>query len=258
MPNRPSLPADGSYRRTLSCRKEKLVYKASIFALGTAVSLILAASVSAAPLPLTGDMAHSTSGLGDFSATLNYSYTDATHATLSINLTNTTNPAIGGYLTAFVFNNPGSHITGVPSLTTDFASFSVLGGPTFQKAVNGAPYGQFDLGASTFSSFEGGGNPSVGIGVGQTGHFQFAFTGTGLNTLTTASFLNELSIPPGQGMGAEYFVARFRGMANEGSDKVPGMPANSAPEPTTLFLAALGAVLGGSYLRRRRCGERGV
>jgi hypothetical protein len=203
-------------------------------------------------------MAHSTSGLGDFSATLGYSFTDATHSTLSIDITNTTSAAIGGYLTGFVLNNPGNHITGVTSLTKNFASFQILGGATFQNSVNGAPYGQFDLGASTFTSFEGGGNPSVGIGVGQTGHFQFALTGTGLNTLTANDFVHEMSVPPGQGMGADFFVARFRGMfpnnpdARATSDKVPGH--TDTPEPSTLLLTAVGLVFAGSAYRRRRVG----
>ena len=224
----------------------------TVFAIALTAALALATAAPAGPITLKGDMAHSTSGLGDFTATLSYSASDATNATLTLAITNTTSPGNGGYLTGFVFNNPGNAITGVASLTTNYGSFTVLGGPGYQNGVNGAPYGQFDLGAALGGSFEGGGSPNSGIAVGATGNFEFALTGVGLNSLTTASFLSELSTGPGQGQDPAFFVARFRGMSAVGdaptSDKVP---AQDTPEPSALLLAALGVGLLGWRSRRK-------
>lgn len=234
--------------------------KATIFhGLALTAALVLTGPASAGPISLQGDMAQSTSGLCHFTASLSYTAGDATHGALSLVITNTTDSGVGGYLTAFVLNNPGNAVTGITSVTTDFGNFQVLGGPGFQNGVNGAPYGQFDLGAGLGGSFEGGGSPNSGIGIGLTGHFEFALTGVGLDGLTTASFVNELSVPPGQGMGPQFFVARFKGLFDDiegdvlgpqdlpDSDKVPAL---GTPEPSGLLLATLGVGLLG--LRRRR------
>jgi len=106
-------------------------------------------------------------GLGAYEGTFDYNPVDATHGTLKITLKNTSPAANGGYLTAFLFNNPGQHITGA-TLSSSNLHFQLLGGSSFNNSVNGAPYGRFDLGASTFKSFEGGGNPSNGIAVGNS------------------------------------------------------------------------------------------
>jgi hypothetical protein len=85
--------------------------------------------------------------------------------------------------------------------------------------------------------------------------------GKGLNTLTTASFFDTLSDPPGIGAGAQAFVARFRGFIPEGSDKVPGVdpPAlQGVPEPSSLLLVGVGggslALMGWKRRRRRQAG----
>jgi hypothetical protein len=188
----------------------------------TAIAVIglTAAAVKADPINIYGDTANSTSNLGDFTGTLNYVVTDSGHAQLIVSLTNTSPAANGGFLTAFVFNNPGDLITGVS--LTDPAFKATLA----NDAINGSPFGQFDIAASIAgnpkSSFTDGGNPSSGIGVGQSDTFTFDLTGSNLDSLTTASFLAELSGGPGDGSGDEWFVARFRGFLNGGSDKVPG------------------------------------
>jgi hypothetical protein len=194
------------------------------------------------------------SGLGSYQGSLEYQASDSQHALLTITLKNTSPANNGGYLTAFVFNNPGDKIN-TASLVGP-AHFALLGAPGFDNGINGAPFGHFDLGASTGGSFEGGGAPSKGLGVGITGKFTFTLTGDGLDTLHANSFLAANSVPPGAGEGVMPFVARFRGFVNGGSDKVPDpLPKTaSAPEPATLGMVGAGVLtlLGWGCLRRKR------
>jgi hypothetical protein len=106
------------------------------------------------------------------------------------------------------------------------------------------------------TSFWKVGPPSKGIGVGQSAIFKFNLTGHNLNMLTEDSFVFTRSVGPGDGQGDKFFVARFRGFNDEGSDKVPAVP--HAPEPAGLLLGAVGAagLLGGAW-RQRRAGRRG-
>ncbi len=227
----------------------------------------LAIALGLCPTQARGDLIALTSqpglsGLGSFQGSLDYQASDGQNAVLTVVLKNTSPVGNGGYLTAFVFNNPGNSIT-TASLTGP-ARFALLGAPDFDNGVNGAPFGHFDLGASTGGSFEGGGAPNKALGVGMTGTFTFTLTGHGLDALTASSFLSARSVPPGAGEGVMPFVARFRGFADGGSDKVPGgsvkvpdhpRPTSfDAPEPATLGMAGAGltALLGWGCLRRKR------
>lgn len=192
-------------------------------------------------------------GLGTFTGNIEYNTVDASHATLLVQLTNTSPAANGGYLTAFVLNNPSNLITGA-TLTADNTNFNMIGDPAAPDGVNAPPFGRFDFGASTSNGFLGGGAPQGGIGVGQTASFLFTLTGTGLDGLSNSSFMDEFST----GDGEVAFLARFRGFNNGGSDKVPGVeieppppPNVDVPEPGTLTLAGL-AVIGALSYRRRR------
>lgn len=203
-------------------------------------------TANASPIGIVGNTGNSTEGLADFTGYLDY---DSTLYQLTVSLTNTTSATCGGALTAFVFNNPDNKIAAV-TLTEDssFPNFdTVLGGSSFQNTVNGGPYGQFDIGLSTGANFEGG-TPSDGIPVGKTAKFVFTFTGTDLGSLTTQSFIDAYSVPPGDGQGVQFFVARFQSLTcGAGSDKVPAV----VPIPGTLMLLGSGA-LGLVGLRRRR------
>jgi hypothetical protein len=189
-----------------------------------------------------------TGPLGSFSGTFNYSASDASNATLTVSLTNTS--PTSGYLTGFVFNNPANLVTGV-SLVPGDPDFDLIGGPGFNNGINGGPYGHFDIGAAVGGNFQGGGTPSLGIPSGGSASFTFNLTGSGLDTLSDYTFLHTRSAPPADGAGRPVFVARFRGFENGGSDKVPD---HHNPEPSALVLAGLGlaGLLGQQWRQRRR------
>jgi hypothetical protein len=199
-------------------------------------------------------------GLGTFAGQVDYAAPDSGHATLTINLWNTSPTAGGGFLTAFAFHNPSGRITGA-SLATTNANFGLLGGPGYQGGIHASPFGSFDLGASATDNFLGGGSPVGGIASGEFATFAFALTGVGLDGLTVQSFF---AAPPAAGGGSQgpvALLARFRGFQNGGSDKVPGgledvgPPAGgglpSVPEPGTLALAGIATAAGLSFGWRR-------
>ncbi|MBX3357933.1 MAG: hypothetical protein KF745_05850 [Phycisphaeraceae bacterium] len=156
----------------------------------------------------------STEGLGRFTGELKYTPGSETSGLLSVMLTNTSPAANGGFITGFVFDIPSSDLNAGASLSSADFPFTQLTGP------NAAPFGTYDAGAAIGGNFLGGGNPHPGIGVGQTGLFQFQITGSDAGQLTESSFLTA---------GAPYgFIVRFRGFENGGSDKVPAVPAPGA------------------------------
>lgn len=185
--------------------------------------------------------------LGHYEATLSYAFANATHASLTVDIINLNLTSAGGKLVAFLFNNPNNSITGVTLGVNNTNLTKVLGGSSFVDTIKAAPFEKFDIGVSlggnNNNGFEGaGGSPNPGIARGATGHFVFNFIGTGLNLLTTQSFIDSLNESNG-----EYFIARFKGFDNGGSDKVVGgiypPPQVHAPEPASLMLWTL---LGGS------------
>jgi hypothetical protein len=184
----------------------------------------------------------STEGIGSFTGSLEVDFVSATEAKLTISLTNTS--ATTGYLTAFVFNNPGGYAISLSSSTS--ASFDTfLNG---NNAVNGSPYGLFDFGVTTQGGFQGGGAPQNGLAVGEDATWVFSVTGTGAGALTDINFLSTLSADEpggGSGGGNQAFVTRFRGFPDEGSDKVVGTGNPNiiieTPAPAGLILLASGA-----------------
>jgi hypothetical protein len=219
----------------------------------------------AGAVPARADLLVSTPGLhglGSFTGSFRYAPADATHATLSIVLTNNSPAANGGFLTAFAFNNPQDRITGA-TLTASNKNFSLLGAPHFHDDVKAGPFGRFDLGAGTGHKFEGGGKPSRGIGVGQTATFTFHLTGHALDTLHVSDFFSTLSVGPGRHEGHVAFLARFRDFVHGDKDTVPGInkpeitTSSVAPEPATLTLAGLAALLMPLLAPRRRLRKAG-
>jgi hypothetical protein len=226
------------------------------------VGFATALPAQAGLITVSGNTAASTSQLGNFTGKLSYVPSSSTSAVFTVSLTNTSNPANGGYITGFVFNNPQNDVTGA-SLKASNTNFVLLGGPGYNNGINGAPFGYFDVGAALGGSYLGGGSPLGGLGVAKGGTFTFTLTGSHLDNLQVADFVSSLSdTKTAGGGGAQFMAVRFRGFINGGSDKVPGMPVVGGPvggpvptpEPATLVLGGLGACLAclPGLLRRRR------
>jgi hypothetical protein len=206
---------------------------------GLAVKSALVVALSGLPLAAHAGDFFGTGALGAFQGNLTVAPVDTDTATLVVTLENTSPAANGGFLTAFVLNNPDDSITSISSFSfssTDATSaFSLIG--LTDNGVAGSPFGSFDFGATTGGGFEGGGDPSTGLDVGETGIFTFTLEGANVDLLTQASFEDELSFNPGGG-GAQFFVARFRGFEDDGSDKVPGV----IPIPAAAWLFGSGVI----------------
>jgi hypothetical protein len=177
----------------------------------------------------------STESLGTFSGSLSLATVDADTATLTISLTNTSPAANGGFITAFVFNNPGDAFTiayGSSTLATFNTPF--ING---NNAVGANPFGKFDCGVSTGGDFEGGGSPNGGVGVGNSATWVFSVTGAGAGSLTDTDFINALSIPK-KNKPSLFMAVRFKDFEDDGSDKVGGITTNVVPAPAGLILLA--------------------
>ena len=183
--------------------------------------------------------------LGSFTGDISY---DSTTTTLTVELTNTSSIDNGGYITAFAFNNPDSLITEVT--LSDGGSFGVIGGDTFLDDVNGQPLGWFDIGAGIGKNWTGGGNPSGGIGDGETVEFTFTLIGDCVDDLTTQQFIDAWTVDKQGNELGYFFGVRFRGFDNGKSDKVAA--STSVPESATIILLGTGIVGLGLYRRRLR------
>ena len=163
----------------------------------------------------------STENLGGFFANLQYEPVPdsaGTMAILTVTITNITDPALGGFITGFALNNPGGLIHKVEA-GPDFAPGFVLMGATPKNTVKCSPYGFFDFGAALGGNFLGGGSPRAGIAVDSTQTFTFILTGEDLDRLDPYSFRDEHSALNKQDNASGFFVVRFKGFVNGGSDK---------------------------------------
>lgn len=204
----------------------------------TALATVTLTTVAgAAVVPITGNSSLSTDGLGGFIGTLNYTYLGGTSGQLDVTLTNTTAASTGGYLTAFMFRP--SQQFGL--FTSALISSDHPGMTDIPAGASGAPFpGSWIGGAGTGGSWLSGGTPSDGVAVGATGNWSFAISGANANLLSSDAFVS------GNLVADSYaFVVRFRGMTDDGSDKVP---AYELPAPGAAALLGLAGLM----VRRRQ------
>jgi hypothetical protein len=204
-------------------------------AAAAAVVLLLGSTASGGVVSLTGH-----GPLGDYQGQITYLYQASSGlGDLTIELTNTSNPANGGYLTGFVFNIDGDARANLTANPTG-SFFDVLG------PEPAAPYDAFEFGAALAKKgradgdFLSGGDSKRGLGVGQSGIFHFAVSGPAVPTLKARSFLSE-SRSASDGSVA-VFLARFMGFNNGGSNKAPGTTTVPLPPAAWTGLTLLGMI----------------
>ncbi len=200
------------------------------FALTAVAAAGVAVPASASVVYFGGDMANSTEGFCDFDGKIEYTFQGGSAGKVEFSLTNTTDPNIGGFLTGFVFNVGGYTATlDLTSATHPFLELSNESAP---------PFGTYVAGAALGGDWTGGGSPNAGIKVGDTGVFTFDLTSADAGIMNAGTFLtgdNELN-----------FVARFKGLNNGKSDKVPN---GDIPAPGSLAILGLAGL---TAARRRR------
>ena len=174
-----------------------------------------------------------------YSGSLEYSFIGGSTGELKVSLTNDSPASVGGFLTGFLFR--ADAVTGASLISANPTAFEDTG------AGSGASFGTFDGGAALRGNFLGGGSPSAGLGIGESGMFVFSITSASASTISAMDFLGSLDDPH----TTTGFLVRFRGLDDGGSDKVPGGGFEVVvPLPGAGALAAVGLALVG--VRRRR------
>ncbi len=203
--------------------------------LAIATVFVSVSGAAASVIQIGSDIANATEGIAAFTGSLEYT-SDAfsNSGSLVINLTNTSEPSNGGFITGLVFN--------LPSLDPNASSSMLFGSNDFQEVnnENAAPFGTFDTGAALHGNWLGGGPPQGGIAVGQTGSFEFLINATDAASLSAEDFIT--------GGNGSHMAIRFRGFADGGSDKVPTM---LVPAPAAMNLLLVVGLIGTRRRRRR-------
>ena len=203
----------------------------------TCAIAMIAGSVNADTVAFFGDIASSNGMTGaSFSGSVGYDFVSGNTGTLTVSLTNTTAPSIGGFLTGFVFD-----IAGVDAGASATLSSATNSNFLNTGSENAMPFGIFEAGAALKAKWEGGGPPSDGLAIGDSGIFEFIVNASDASSLSASSFLGDTG---------DWFAVRFRGLDNGGSDK---LLINVVPLPSAAVagLGMLGLGLGVRTARRR-------
>jgi hypothetical protein len=132
-----------------------------------------------------------------------------------ISLTNTTDPAGRGFLTAFMFRMPRE----LGGFTVTLLRSSQPGMSRIVPGASGAPFvGSWQGGVGTGGEWQGGGTPMAGVAPGDTGAWAFLVSGTGAAALTAERLMSGGAMPD-----PFAFVVRFRGVGSGDSDKAPAL-----------------------------------
>lgn len=185
-----------------------------------------AAIIGPTQLNIDGAGVKNSNPYGQFSGSVSYSFDDVLEVgTLTVTLDNTTDSNLGGYITGFVFNIDGD---ATATLNPD-PQFN------FEGVANesASPFGTFEAGAALGADFTGGGNPTVGIAIDDAARdFIFDVIGADAASLTAESFLTQTS--SGNDNNTAFFVVRFKGFEDGGSDKVASNPPSDPSSGQTI------------------------
>lgn len=208
------------------------------------LTLIMLASSNVSALIVVGDPINNTEGLGGFEADFVWN-----GHSLDLVITNTSDDANGGYITGFLLNTPG--LSGFNTVTWDNNLDALM---PVEDAYSGVPMGYFDYGMALGGNFLGGGSPTAGIGIGETGTFRFS-DWYGLDgTEDVLDFVANQGTPDASDT---HLLVRFKGFEDGGSDKVSGMLTPQLPpvlppppppniqvtEPTVLLLLLIASLM---------------
>jgi hypothetical protein len=174
-----------------------------------------------------------------YQGSMQWSYTSGSTATITVNLTNTS--SVTSYLAAFVVGMADAGF--VVTQTSAPTNFNQITG----NGLKAAPFGDYDWGSGSTSSFNGGGSGNGGLAKGQSGTWTFSVSGAAasLAAVNSAAVFN--------GANEWDFVAHIKGITS-GSSTVSEKITSTLSGAVLPAPAALGVLAIAGIMPRRRRG----